>query len=130
MAELALYLPGILAAYAILLVGGFSPGPSVALLLGVGGAQGRHAALVTTLGIVAGSVSLNILTLIGVGVLVEQTAWAVTILRYVGAAYLAWLAYGALRKAVSPPDLSETTPPAKGTRALFATGAALHLTNP
>ena len=35
LADLASYIPGFMAAYLILLVGSLSPGPSVALLIGV-----------------------------------------------------------------------------------------------
>ncbi|MEM7296304.1 MAG: hypothetical protein AAF330_06740, partial [Pseudomonadota bacterium] len=67
METFAAFLPGILAAYAILLVAASSPGPAVALLLGIGASQGRSAAMLTTFGIATGSVLLNLLTLLGVG---------------------------------------------------------------
>ncbi|MEM1236703.1 MAG: LysE family translocator [Pseudomonadota bacterium] len=126
----ATFLPGILAAYAILFVAATSPGPSVALLLGVGASQGRRAAWVTTAGIASGSVLLNILTLLGVGLLLEKAAWGFTVLRVVGGAYLAWLAYSAFKKAVRPADLAAADVPRQGTFRLFATGFALQATNP
>ncbi|MGR3436292.1 MAG: LysE family translocator [Shimia sp.] len=130
MTDLAPFLPGILAAYAILLVAASSPGPSVALLLGVGAAQGRSAALMTTAGIAVGSILLNLATLLGVGLLLEQAAWAFTVLRFVGAAYLAWLAYGAFHKAADPTPLRPAEVRPKAPLRLFATGFALQATNP
>ncbi|MEL6913923.1 MAG: LysE family translocator [Pseudomonadota bacterium] len=130
MTDLALFLPGIVAAYAILLVAAASPGPSVALLLGVGAAQGRAAALATTAGIASGGVLLNALTLAGVGLILEQAAWAMTGLRLIGAGYLAWLAYGAFRKAAGPAPLKPADVQPRSPRANFATGFALQATNP
>lgn len=124
------FLPGILAAYAILFVAATSPGPSVALLLGVGAAQGRSAALITSAGIAGGSVLLNILTLLGVGLLLEQAAWGFTALRLVGGAYLAWLAYGAFKKAANPTELRVAEVARQTGLRLFATGFALQCTNP
>ncbi|MGR3491948.1 MAG: LysE family translocator [Shimia sp.] len=131
MTELSAFLPGILAAYAILLVGASSPGPAVALLLGIGSAQGRRAALITTCGISCGGAGvLNLLVLFGMGVLMESAAWSVTVLRYVGAAYLLWLAYGAFKKAAAPPTLTEISVPPQSSQRLFLTGLALQTTNP
>ncbi|WP_147126174.1 LysE family translocator [Shimia ponticola] len=124
------FLPGILAAYAILLVAASSPGPSVALLLGVGAAQGRAAAMLTTVGIAFGSVVLNALTLAGVGLLLEQAAWAFTALRVVGAAYLGWLAYGAFRKAANPTAVKVREIGHQTRGRLILTGFALQVTNP
>ena len=125
------YLPGFIAAYAILLVAALSPGPAVALLLGIGMTQGRAAALITTAGIASGSILLNILTLTGIGLIVSQAAWAMTVLRWIGAAYLIWLAYGACRKAaVPPPPLAVTEAPRQSVLRLFGIGFALQATNP
>ncbi|MEO0485636.1 MAG: LysE family translocator [Pseudomonadota bacterium] len=124
------YLPGILAAYAILVVAATSPGPSVALLLGVGAAQGRSAAMATTAGIAGGSVLLNILTLLGVGLLLEQAAWGFTTLRILGAGYLAWLAYKAFKSASAPGDLTPAKVAPRSIAKNFATGFALQATNP
>ncbi|MEM1302606.1 MAG: LysE family translocator [Pseudomonadota bacterium] len=124
------FLPGMLAAYAILLVAASSPGPSVALLLGVGAAQGRQAALMTTAGIATGSVVLNAATLAGVGLLLEQAAWAFVALRVLGGAYLAWLAYGAFCKAANPTEVQAAQIAPQGFARLFLTGFTLQVTNP
>ena len=130
MTEIALFLPGILAAYAILFVGAASPGPAVAMLLGISSGQGRAPALITCFGIATGSATINILTMLGVGLLISQAAWAMNGLRLVGGAYLLWLAWGAFRKALSPPPvraLSVTRQPASQ---LFTKGYLLQVTNP
>lgn len=95
MTEFAIYLPGFIAAYSILLVGASSSGPSVAMLIGIATSEGRTPALMATLGIAFGSVTINILTMLGIGLLLSQVAWGMSALRIIGAAYLLWLAYGA-----------------------------------
>jgi len=130
MTELLTYLPGILAAYAILFVAASSPGPSVAMLIGVATSEGRTPALLATLGIATGSVCLNILTMLGVGLILSQTAWAMTALRIVGALYLLWLSYGAFRKAMNPPDFRLLTTERQSHMRHFLTGYLLQVTNP
>ena len=128
--DLLPYLPGFLAAYAILVVAATSPGPAVAMLLGISLSQGRGAALVATVGIALGSVTINIVTLLGVGLLLQQAAWAMQLLRLVGAGYLLWLAWGAFRKAASPNDLTPVAPGDGNVWRLFLMGYLLQVTNP
>lgn len=130
MTDLTPYLPGFIAAYAILLVGASSPGPAVAMLLGISMGQGRAPALVTCGGIATGSMTINILTMAGVGLVLSQAAWAMSALRLVGAAYLLWLAYGAFRKAVHPPTISPMAPVKQPAHKLFLAGYLLQVTNP
>lgn len=130
MSEIATFLPGILAAYAILLVGASSPGPAVAMLLGMSTTQGRGAALVASLGIACGSMTLNILTMLGVGLLLSQAAWAMQALRIAGAAYLLWLAWGAFRKAVAPPGVETAQLARQPVAALFLKGYLIQVLNP
>lgn len=130
MPDLLPYLPGFIAAYSILFVAASSPGPAVAMLIGVATREGRRPALIATLGISLGSVTINILTLLGVGLVLSQVAWAMLALRIVGAAYLLWLAYGALRKAWRPPvfELIDVAPQSSVRH--FLTGYLLQVTNP
>lgn len=130
MTEFLPFLPGFIAAYGILLVAASSPGPAVALLMGISMTQGRKAALVTTIGIACGSTIINLATLIGVGLLLAQAAWAMTVLRLIGAAYLTWLAWGAFRKAVHPPVIAAAPVTAHSAPRLFLTGFLLQVTNP
>lgn len=131
MSDFVTHLPGFLAAYAILVVAASSPGPAVAMLLGIGTTQGRGAALMATFGIASGGIILNLGTLLGVGLLLSQAAWAMTALRLIGAAYLLWLAYGAFSKAVHPPDLRPAGLDApRSAMRLFLLGFGLQVTNP
>ncbi|WP_308915920.1 LysE family translocator [Jannaschia sp. LMIT008] len=130
MTDIAPFLPGFAAAYAILFVAASSPGPAVAMLLGIGTARGRRPALVAAAGIASGSVVINLLTLIGVGLLLQQAAWAMTGLRLIGAAYLLYLAWGSLRKAIAPPAVATADVPAYSSPRYFAMGVLLQVTNP
>ena len=130
LAEITSYLPGFIAAYAILLVGASSPGPSVAMLIGIATDQGRAPALIATLGIALGSMTINILTMLGVGLILSQAAWAITLLRYIGAAYLLYIAYGAFTKALSPPVLQAMKMNHRTPLKHFIAGYLLQVTNP
>lgn len=124
------YLPALLAAWGVQLVGVMSPGPSVALLLGVGTAQGARAALLTCTGIASASIVLSIATVLGLTVLLTQIAEALTLLKLLGAAYLAWLAYGAFRRAVILPPLPVASTARVPAARLAKRGFLLQVSNP
>lgn len=128
--QLAPYLAGIGAAYAILFVAASSPGPAVALLVGIATEQGRSPALIASLGIALGSVTINVLTMLGIGLLLSEIAWAMTLLRIAGALYLLYLAYGAFKKAIHPPILKAMKPVHGLWFKHFTTGYLLQVTNP
>lgn len=130
MSEITAYLPGFVAAYSILLVGALSPGPSVAMLIGVASRQGRTPALVATLGIACGSVTINLMTLLGVGLVLSQTVWAMSLLRVVGACYLLFLGFKAFRQAMNPPSLQSVETPKLDLRRHFVSGYLLQVSNP
>lgn len=124
------FLPGFLAAFSILLVGASSPGPAVAMIMGLSVSQGRAAALISCAGIATGSATINILTILGVGLILSQAAWAMMALKLVGSAYLTYLAYGAFKKAIHPPKVTPMEMLRQSTRALFTKGYLLQVTNP
>ncbi len=130
MTDIATYFPGIIAAYAILFVSALSPGPSVAMLIGVSTEQGRKPALIATLGIALGSVTLNILTMSGVGFIVSQAAWVINLLRVIGGIYLLYLGYGAFKKAIHPPELQHVSSIYRAPLKHFIKGYLLQVTNP
>lgn len=123
------FLPAFGAAYMVQTIGVMSPGPAVALLLGIGAEQGRRAALLATAGIALGAGLLALGTSLGLGLLLERITWAGTALRYLGAAYLAWLAWKACRKAITPPTVNVAQVPQQSALRLFLTGLILQVTN-
>ena len=130
MTELAIHLPGFIAAYSILLIGALSPGPSVAMLIGIATNEGRAPALIATLGIALGSATINILTILGIGLILSQAAWGMSALRIIGAAYLLWLAYGAFKKMLLPPSFQLISTSRRTPFNHFLAGYLSQVTNP
>lgn len=91
---------------------------------------GRASALAFSFGILAGSASWGIAAALGLSALMLTHVWVFEIIRYVGAAYLAWLAIKALRSAWAGNAAHAGTPFRGSARTLFIKGAAIHITNP
>ena len=88
-----------------------SPGPDLALLIGRGIGQGKHAAFFTALGmLLAGFIQVPLLAL-GLGLVVASFSMAFTLVRVVGAIYLAWRGVVLLRRsgAIDSPTVSGKT---------------------
>ena len=100
------------------------------MLIGVATSEGRTPALIASLGIACGSVTINILTMLGIGLILSQAAWAASALRIVGSIYLLWLAYGAFKKAIHPPDVRLMAVSKRSLTKHFVTGYLLQVTNP
>lgn len=125
------FLPGFIAAFSIQAVAVASPGPSVALILGLAVSQGRMAAMIASLGIALGSSLIATATILGLGLVMEQVAWLSTLLRFIGAGYLLWLAFQAWRKALEPPRIKVAEVSNKtNLRAAFIKGFSIQITNP
>jgi RhtB (resistance to homoserine/threonine) family protein len=119
-----------------------SPGPDFAVVLRQSLVHGRRAALWTSLGIGSG-ITLHIAySLFGMGLLLRNSLTAFLVLKYAGAAYLAWLGLQSLRsRPGSPPAIAPgegLDPPAgeaegvaaPGNRSAFATGFLTNALNP
>ena len=130
MIDFAPHIPGFIAAFSILIVAASSPGPAVAMLLGIATNQGRAPALVASAGIATGSILINVMTLLGVGLLLSHAAWAMTGLRLIGGAYLLWLAYRAFQKSLNPPAIQRSAVATKSSVKHFGAGFLLQVTNP
>ena len=128
--HLAEYLPQFVLAWSIQAVGILSPGPSVALILGVATSRGRLASLVTAFGVACGSIVLSVATIIGLTAILAQVAELMTVLRWLGAAYLAWLAFKAFRNAASANALTVETVGRKNVWRTGLAGFALQVSNP
>jgi threonine/homoserine/homoserine lactone efflux protein len=73
------------------------PGPSVLFVIGRGVALGRRAALATVVGNAAGAYVLVLLIAAGLGPLLERSEQLLVIVKLIGAAYLLWLGFKAIR---------------------------------
>lgn len=79
-----------------------SPGPDFAIVLRQSISFGRKSAIITSLGIGAG-ISVHVLyTLLGVGILISQSAALMTAAKILGAAYITYLAINLLRSKAIP----------------------------
>lgn len=68
-----------------------TPGPDVIYIMTRGIAQGRRAALLSTVGICTGYLVYTMLATLGLSALLQSSAIAFDIVRYVGAIYLVYL---------------------------------------
>lgn len=109
MDQIHIYLPGILLAYSIFLVGVSSPGPNVLAIIGTSMNDGRRFGVSLALGVAAGSLTWGFLTALGLSALLSAYAPALIIIKIAGGIYLLWLATKAFRSAMSDYDLDTTT---------------------
>lgn len=124
------YMPHLLFAWSIQLMGIVSPGPSVALIFGVATSQGRLPSLLTAFGVACGSIVLSIATVLGITAIFAQVAELMIVVKFAGAAYLAWLAFKAFRNAVGTTPLNlQARPRGSAWRTAFA-GFLLQVSNP
>ncbi|MCB4378921.1 LysE family translocator [Synechococcus sp. MU1644] len=112
------------------LLAGGSPGPATMGIAGTAMSAGRASALAFALGILAGSASWGIAAAVGLSAIMLAHVWVFEIVRYAGVAYLAWLAFKALKSAWHGGDTPVGTPFSGSVRNLFLKGAAIHITNP
>jgi RhtB (resistance to homoserine/threonine) family protein len=107
------------------------PGADFAMVLRQSVAHGRRAALMTSAGIAVAILVHGSYTLLGVGVIVGQSLLLFNILKWLGAAYLVWLAISALRSPPpQAPDVAAEADDRHSDFAAFALGFLTNLLNP
>ncbi|WP_407496684.1 LysE family translocator [Pseudooceanicola sp. MF1-13] len=124
------YLPELALAWSIQLMGVLSPGPGIMLILSVAMGQGRWPSLITAFGIACASIILSTATVLGLAVIFAEMAHVVTVVRYLGAAYLFWLALKAFRTAATKPKLNTLDAEPRSAWRTGLTGFVLQLSNP
>jgi threonine/homoserine/homoserine lactone efflux protein len=106
-----------------------SPGPNGLLALTHGALHGRRKALYTIFGGALGFIAVVALSMFGIGALLMASLLWLTVMKWVGGAYLVWLGIQVWR---SPPigiDVRGSAEPRAGW-SLFRQGALSALTNP
>ena len=106
-----------------------SPGPNGLLALTHGALHGRRKALYTIFGGALGFVTIIALSMFGIGALLKASLTGLTVMKWVGGAYLVWLGVQVWR---SPPigiDVGEKIDE-RPSWSLFRQGALSALTNP
>ena len=112
------------------LLGGLTPGPVMFAIAGTAMARGRSYGFAVAYGITAGASVWAILSALGMGALLSANQWLFETLKYVGAAYLAWLGFRAARSALGPEKHFKTKDLGASYKVAALRGALMHLTNP
>ncbi len=86
-----------------------SPGVDTLLVMRNTGRGGLRDGCVTSVGICSGLFIHATLSALGISILLVETAWAFSALKWAGACYLVWLGIGSLRQAMRRGDLPRTT---------------------
>jgi len=91
------YLPSLLSLSGLMIVSLISPGPDFAVVVRNSLIYSRKTALLTALGIALGILVHVSYTLLGLGVIIKESAWFFLIIKYAGAAYLLYIGYKGLK---------------------------------
>jgi threonine/homoserine/homoserine lactone efflux protein len=119
----------VLAAYALAsVILGLTPGPDMTFFLSRTIVQSRAAGLAAFAGASTGLIIHTILVAAGLSVLLAASVTAFTILKIVGAGYLAWLAFDAIRNGSALSLERKAT--AEPLRAVYLKGLMVNLLNP
>jgi threonine/homoserine/homoserine lactone efflux protein len=106
-----------------------TPGPNMIYMISRAITQGRAAGLIAYGGVAVGFVFYLLCAAYGLTAIVFAVPYAYDVLRFAGAAYIAWLAFEALRPGGRSPFQIKTLPVASPRR-LFLMGLLTSLLNP
>ncbi len=120
--------PSLLLFTATALLLALAPGPDNIFVLTQAALKGRLVGLVVTLGLCTGLVVHTSAVALGVAALVQTSATAFTLLKFAGAAYLLWLAWGAFRAGAAP--LEAAAGRETGLGRFYLRGILMNVTNP
>ena len=120
--------PLFVAGLAVLALLTISPGADMALIAKITLERGRRAALLATLGICSGLLVHATASALGLSVILATSAEAFTVVKLVGAAYLAYLGVQAIRNSFHD-DAAEVRSPRRGAN-LFLQGVFSNVLNP
>lgn len=109
------------------MLAGGSPGPATLAITSTAMGQGRRAGLALASGVLVGSAMLGSAAALGMAAVMMANVWVFEVIRYVGAAYLLWLAIKSLRAAWYGRVVSIR---ASGSGRSLLRGLGIHLTNP
>jgi threonine/homoserine/homoserine lactone efflux protein len=115
-------------AFAVVIIA-ITPGPDMTFFLGRALAQGRAAGLAALAGATSGIMVHTALVALGLSALIVAAPKAFLALKVVGALYLLWLAYQAIRHG-SALSLPRKAQKARTLAATWAQGLAINLVNP
>ena len=128
----------LLAFFGVSLLLGITPGPDNLFVLVQSAQRGWRAGMAVVVGLCAGLVVHTAAVALGLAALFAASAEAFTVLKYLGAAYLAWLAWQSLRprpeamQNAADPDRAPrpSERPAASAWRMVGRGMVMNLTNP
>ncbi|MDX3927539.1 MAG: LysE family translocator [Shinella sp.] len=132
MTDITPYLPQLAIAWTAYLIATASPGPAILAIIATSVSQGRAAGLALAFGVLTGSYTWAVLTASGLSALIRTYGQAIVILKIAGGCYLLWLAWNALRSAMTSGEkyrVRRTAVPLSPRRQ-YLKGLGIHLTNP
>ncbi len=91
------YLPEILTVFVVHLLAVIAPGPDFIMITRNSFVYSRRSGVYSALGLSLGMLVHMAYTIVGIGVLISQSIILFSIIKYLGAAYLIYLGYGALK---------------------------------
>lgn len=101
------YIPSLLTLSSLMLVSLISPGPDFAVVLRNSLIYSRKTALLTALGIALGILVHVSYTLCGLGVIIRESTWILTGIKYLGAGYLLYIGFKGLKAKKSTFEANE-----------------------
>jgi threonine/homoserine/homoserine lactone efflux protein len=106
-----------------------SPGPNGVLIAKIVPTSGRMAGFANVAGFVAAFYVHGALSVLGISILLVQSATAFAVVKYLGAAYLCWIGFKALISAIRGDAPTTQTPAARSKRRLHTAFFEGFLTN-
>ncbi|WP_068311966.1 LysE family translocator [Polycladidibacter hongkongensis] len=118
--------------FAVAVVLALAPGPDNIFVLTQSATSGWRAGLLVTLGLSTGIIFHSAAVALGVSAIFKSSELAFSLVKYVGAAYLLYLALGAFRAKPMQLDAegSKAQSVAVNARALYLRGVIMNITNP
>jgi threonine/homoserine/homoserine lactone efflux protein len=107
-----------------------TPGPTVLLCVSTAVQYGARRALFSTLGSTAAIVCIMVLSMLGLGTVLAASEQGFTLLKWAGAAYLAYLGITALLSKTSHLAVPDAAVPSASARQLFIRGLLVGASNP
>lgn len=113
----------------ISLVIALTPGADTAVVMKNSLTSGRRGGIATSLGVSSASTVQALLAIAGLGIIIAQSQPVLQAIRWIGAVYLAWMAFQALRSAWRAQYAPPPGPDAASVRG-FRQGFLVNITNP
>lgn len=107
-----------------------TPGPAMLAIAGTSMKAGRTMGMAVASGVTLASCVWSTAAAFGLAALMLAHAWVFEVVRYMGAAYLLYLAFRSAHSAIWPRELKTREIKARSYARAFGQGLLLHLTNP